>query len=165
MELQEQYEAFKNRGLGLAAISYDSQDILKSFAERKNITYPLLSDKGSQVITRFGILNEAIPKEGPRYGIPYPGQYIVDGNGVVQSKHFEEAYANRVTASSMLVRDLDESPDIAAIVRERTAYREHLAADGDRAHWLHGGVRRHPRQPRRGPRGQGGESICHDPSC
>ena len=57
MELQSQVEALRRRGLGLAAISYDPPATLASFSRRHGITFPLLSDVGSEVITRYGILN------------------------------------------------------------------------------------------------------------
>ena len=37
----------KKNGYGVASISYDSVEILKNFADRKKITYPLLSDPDS----------------------------------------------------------------------------------------------------------------------
>ena len=38
------------------------------------------------------------------YGYPFPGTYIVDTRGVVTSRFFEEAYQERDTVSSILVR-------------------------------------------------------------
>ena len=43
--------------MGLAAISYDPPETLAVFADRYEITFPLLSDVGSEVITRYGIRN------------------------------------------------------------------------------------------------------------
>ena len=57
MELQDQLETLKEQGLGVAAISYDSVEVLSDFAQRRGITFPLLADDDSSVITEFGILN------------------------------------------------------------------------------------------------------------
>ena len=57
MELERDLGGIEKHGLGLAVISYDSVPILKNFAERKNITYPLISDTDSRIIRAFGILN------------------------------------------------------------------------------------------------------------
>ena len=58
MELQDQLETLKEQGLGVAAISYDSVEVLSDFAQlRRGITFPLLADDDSGVITEFGILN------------------------------------------------------------------------------------------------------------
>ena len=105
MELEHSVADFKARGYGVAALSYDSPAILKSFAERAKITYPLLSDPESKVIQEFGILNESIPHGNPFYGIPHPGTYMVDPGGKVISKYFEDDYTQRDTASSILVRE------------------------------------------------------------
>lgn len=85
------------------AISYDSPAILKSFADRKNITFPLLSDPDSKTIRAYGILNETAPK-GPFFGIPYPGTYLLDAKGVVVEKYFEDDYTQRYTASDILAK-------------------------------------------------------------
>ena len=104
MELQEKLEDIRKQGLGVAAISYDSPDVLKRFAQRRGITYPLLSDQGSKVIRAFGILNEEVPA-GTRFsGIPYPGTFIVDPKGRVVAKYFEDDFTERYTASEILVR-------------------------------------------------------------
>ena len=47
MELQDQLGALRDRGLGVAAISYDSEAVLADFAERRGITFPLLADDDS----------------------------------------------------------------------------------------------------------------------
>ena len=52
----------------MAAISYDSVALLKEFAERKKISYPLLSDPESAIIRAFGILNDNFPPGDPWYG-------------------------------------------------------------------------------------------------
>lgn len=103
MELEQQRERIRQQGLGVVAISYDSVAVLKNFAERRGIRYPLLSDPDSKVIRAFGILNESVPS-GPFSGIPHPGTYIVDARGVVQAKYFEDDYRQRYTAASILTR-------------------------------------------------------------
>src|SRR5258705_5437493 len=51
LDLQAQYDTLRKDGLGLAAISYDSRDILAAFSEQHGITFPLLSDVSSSTIT------------------------------------------------------------------------------------------------------------------
>ncbi len=90
----------KQRGLGLAAISYDSPAILKTFATQRGITFPLLSDTGSETIRRYEILNARA--SGKVAGIPYPGTFVLDRRGVVVSRSFEERYEERVSVSSLV---------------------------------------------------------------
>src|SRR5689334_19205414 len=90
VELQESRETLRKAGLGLAAISFDTVEVLANFAKRKGIEFPLLSDPDSKIIQSFGILNEEVPKDNPFYGIPHPVTYIVDPAGVVVSRKFDE---------------------------------------------------------------------------
>lgn len=99
------------QGLGLAAISYDSPAILKSFADRAHIEFPLLSDPESRVIRKYGILNETIPKDSFSYGVPYPGTFLIDPQSHVRAKFFEDDYKVRDTAESILFRQFGLKPE------------------------------------------------------
>lgn len=104
MELEEQRPELERRGYGLAALSYDPPEALAHFARRREIRFPLLSDPGSEIIRRFGLLNDRDYAQGdPAWGVPYPGTYVVDAEGVVRGRFFEEAYAERRTAASLLL--------------------------------------------------------------
>jgi hypothetical protein len=102
VELQGRYEEIRKQGLGLIAISYDSPETLKKFADSRGISFPLISDAGSAIIRRFGILNEQQQPGTPSYGIPHPGTFIVDRAGVVTARFFEDAYQERYTAAAIL---------------------------------------------------------------
>ena len=92
----------------MAALSYDRAALLRHFAATKGITYPLLSDAESKVIRAFGILNDNFPPDHPWYGVPFPGTYISDEQGVVRAKYFEEDHRERYTASSIWSRQLKD---------------------------------------------------------
>ena len=102
MELERDYPLVRKRGLGLAAISYDSVAVLKNFTDRKKISFPLLSDADSSIIRAFGILNESVKRGTPQYGIPYPGTYVLDTNGRVVAKYFEDDMRERMSAGAIL---------------------------------------------------------------
>jgi hypothetical protein len=127
-------------GIGVAAISYDSEETLAAFADRRGISFPLLSDDESAVIKEYGILNTVAGEcLGPsaddpdvvadvhRYvaaevfdspqlrrminGTPFPGTFMLDGNGRVTSRFFEEFYRERAsTATVMLKSGITLSP-------------------------------------------------------
>ena len=99
-----------DQGLGLAAISYDSVEVLKAFADRQHIGFELLSDPDSKVIRAYGILNETVAKGTPQFGIPYPGTYVLDVNGVVTGKYFADDFRVRDTAESILLRQFGLAP-------------------------------------------------------
>ena len=120
MELESQLEALRQRGLAVAALSYDSVAVLKDFATRRKITFPLLSDPESRVIREFGILNEAdYPPGQLAHGVPYPGSFVTDANGIVRSRFFEKTYQERRTAASLLT--LADTPLPAASSVETNA--------------------------------------------
>ena len=102
MQLQESVDDLKARGVGLAAISYDPPATLKTFADHRGITFPLLSDTGSATIKRYGILNAEAA--GRNAGIPHPGTFVIDARGVVVSRSFEEKYQERASAVNILTR-------------------------------------------------------------
>jgi len=97
VELQSRYEELRAAGWGLAVITYDSQEILKGFAEKRGIAFPLLSDRGSQVIRAFGLLNGELPPDHRFFGIPHPGTFVCDPQGKVIARYFEDSYRDRVT--------------------------------------------------------------------
>lgn len=105
MELEQYVEKFWEQGYGVCSIQYDSEAILADFAERKNITFPMLSDVQSGIIREFGILNTHVPPDHFYYGIPYPGTYVVDREGIVQAKYFSDSFRDRVTAPTILLRE------------------------------------------------------------
>ncbi len=128
MELQDRVEELREQGIGVAAISYDSEEVLADFSARRGITFPLLSDDDSRVITEFGILNTvATEGRGPNaddpdvvadvakyvsvfgasqliVGTPFPGTFMLDRNGRVTSRFFEEFYRERNTTANVMLK-------------------------------------------------------------
>jgi peroxiredoxin len=122
VELQRNLDAIRRQRLGLAAISYDSVAVLKNFADRQHITFPLLSDPESKIIRAFDILNETVAPGTAFCGIPSPGTYAIDPQGRVVSKHFEDDYRERVSATDILIQDFGKSVDAARAVAEPSIF-------------------------------------------
>ena len=106
--MEKQKAAFARRGLNVCSLSYDSVAVLKSFAGRAGIHFPMLSDPESKVIRAFGIFNETVPPKTLPYGVPYPGTYIVKQDGIVKDKYFEDDFRERYTASNILWRQFGQ---------------------------------------------------------
>ena len=109
LELNDLAERFTKLGYGLAAISYDHTDILKNFAEQRNISYPLLSDQKVQTMLAYNIVNSEYAFGDEHYGIPYPGVVVIDNNGKVIHKHFFKGYKKRVKFSDLYLQLKNES--------------------------------------------------------
>ena len=102
IQLQAAKARFEKQGIKLAGISYDSLDILKYFAGRRKIEFPLLSDPDSKIIRMYQVLNsEAV---GPNQGMARPGYFFVDTEGVIREKFFEAKYRERLTGNGVLAK-------------------------------------------------------------
>jgi hypothetical protein len=110
VELEQNRDQFRKLGLGLAAVSYDSEAVLHTFAERKSIHFPMLSDTSSKTIREMGILNETVEKTSPNFGIPYPGSFVLDSKGVIAAKYFEDDYRERNTSLDLLMHQFGVIP-------------------------------------------------------
>jgi hypothetical protein len=121
--LENNKEALRKAGLGVCAISYDSREVLKAFAERSQITFPLLSDPNSKIIRAFGILNTTIPPDELSYGAPFPGTYLVNEKGVVAAKFFEEDFRDRYSVGTILTREFGSPLN----TRQTTLDQDHLS--------------------------------------
>jgi peroxiredoxin len=111
VEMQESQELLLEHGLHSTSISVDRSILLKVFAKRKKLSYPLLADTRHVVIERFGIINPQIPKHDLHYGVPHPGQYLLDTQGAVRAKYFGVRYHGRATPRTILVREFDWTPE------------------------------------------------------
>jgi peroxiredoxin len=147
VELQSRVNELRQKGLGLATISYDRPEILAAFSKQHGLTFPMLSDVGSATIKRYGILNP-VPewaigpdKDDPEVkaavqkyvsvvnpnptmvGIAFPGTFILDRQGRVTARYFEDFYIERNTISSVMMR-LDNRVVPVAGTKVSTAHLE-----------------------------------------
>ena len=128
MELESQADEIRDRGFGIAVISYDPQEATARFTEANDISFPMLSDVGSETISRFGILNpvpewavgenaddpdvqadvatfvSVVNPSENMIGIAFPGTFMLDTSGRVTSRYFENSYIERNTVSSIIIR-------------------------------------------------------------
>ena len=154
MELQDRLDELRADGLGVAAISYDPPNVLADFAERRGISFSLLSDDDSATIAAFGLLN-TVAEEGlgpngddptvkadveryvsllgpsPRIvGTPFPGTFLIDRQGRVTARFFEEFYRERNTTASIMLR-LGTNMNPVAGLKGSTAHLEITAHQSD----------------------------------
>jgi len=104
--LSKDKDALDAANIKVVAISYDPVSVLDEFATKNELPYPLLSDEGSKTIDAYGIRNEAM--DGKSFGdndltgIPHPGTYLLDKDGVVRAKLFLERYQDRHTTEALI---------------------------------------------------------------
>lgn len=107
MDLNTAVAAIERRGYKMAGISFDSPQILSTFIERRSIKYTLLSDPKSEIIDRYKLRDPQYAPGSFAYGVPRPVIFVLDRNGTVKAKLYEETYQKRPPAM-LVVETLDK---------------------------------------------------------
>ena len=100
VQLQRDLKSIEAEEIQLVGISYDDTKVLKTFSDRMEIAFPLLSDPGSRTIDAYHIRNEAA--RGKAEGVPNPGTFILDRDGIIRAKLFLEGYRERHTTEALI---------------------------------------------------------------
>lgn len=90
------------KGYKLAGISYDHPDVQKKFVDQRGIGYTLLSDPKSEVIDRYKLRDPQYPMGSFAYGVPRPIIFILDKQGTIKAKLFEDTYTKRPPVALLL---------------------------------------------------------------
>ena len=94
-------KAIEEAGIQVVGLSYDEPAVLKRFSDKAKIGFPMLSDPESKTIEAYHIRNEAA--KGKASGVPNPGTFILDQNGVIRAKLFLDGYRDRHTTDALIV--------------------------------------------------------------
>ena len=97
----------EKRGYRVAALSYDSPEILQRFAVKRNIAFTFLSDPKSEVIDLYKLRDPQYPPGSRAYGVPRPIIFVLDEQGVVKAKLYEESFKVRPPVTAVISK-LDE---------------------------------------------------------
>ena len=92
----------EGRGYHLAGISYDPPEPEAAFTKKWDIHYTLLADPKSEVIDRYNLRDPAYPAGNLAYGVPRPIIFILNRDGTIRAKLYEESYKNRPPVSLIL---------------------------------------------------------------
>ncbi|MBI4445432.1 MAG: redoxin domain-containing protein [Acidobacteria bacterium] len=94
----------KRDDVQILAISIDPPELgrkmVANVKEKFNLdlSFPLLSDPGHQVIDRYGLLNPALAERG----LPHPAVFLIDKTGVVRWRFVETDYKIRASNEQIL---------------------------------------------------------------
>jgi len=97
-QLQQLVDAeaeFNALGFNMTTMTYDSVATLKVAEEEYGTSFPTLHDENSAFIKALGILNAQYEPGNRAYGIPYPGIFVIDSQGIIRAKLAEEDYRER----------------------------------------------------------------------
>jgi hypothetical protein len=125
VELAEQQDAYARRGIGMVSIVPEPPEVLRAFAQRQRIGYPLLSDPGAAAIRRLGVQDTTFGD----VPVPYAGSFLLDGAGAITDKFFEPDTEYRRTAASILALGGDAGHGGAPVQARRFTARPWLSND------------------------------------
>jgi len=97
----------EKRGYRVAALSYDSPQILQTFTTKRNIAFTFLSDPKSEVIDLYKLRDPQYPPGSRAYGVPRPIIFVLDKQGVIKAKLYEESFKVRPPVTAVISK-LDE---------------------------------------------------------
>jgi peroxiredoxin len=109
VELQNAKARFEKQGITVAAISYDTEEIVKSFADRRKIEFPLLADPDSKTLRAYDVLNTEAT--GQYKGMARPGYFFIDTKGTIREKFFETKYRQRFSGNNVVGKLFPELGD------------------------------------------------------
>lgn len=96
------------RGYGLAGISYEPSKVNADFIAQNKIRYPLLGDPQSEIIDRYGLRDPQYKKGSRAYGVPRPIIFILDRDGIIRAKLYEDNYIKRPPVS-LVIESIDKA--------------------------------------------------------
>jgi peroxiredoxin len=97
---QQHLSEFTSRGVQVAAISVDSQEINQEHRRKNGFTFPLLSDTNADVIRLYDVLHRGAGPKGT--DIARPAEFYIDRAGRVQWVNLTENIAVRARPEQAL---------------------------------------------------------------
>ena len=97
VQLEKQRSAFEAAGVKLAAMTYDSLEILREFHDHRDLGFPLLRDVEGKHVNAFGVPDEDLGR-----GIPLPGILWLAPDGRINAKFAVRGYRTRPPISDLL---------------------------------------------------------------
>jgi peroxiredoxin len=92
----------ERRGYRIAALSYDSPETAKAFSDKRHISFTFLSDPKSEVIDLYKLRDPQYAPGSRAYGVPRPIIFILDKDGVIRTKLYEESFKVRPPVSAVI---------------------------------------------------------------
>lgn len=102
VQLESERSKFEALGVNVAAMTYDSLEILKAFKAAEHLGYPLLHDEKAKHVNALGVRNTEYAEGHMAYGIPLPGIVFLRPNGEVVLTFAVPGYRQRPPIEDVL---------------------------------------------------------------
>jgi len=101
--LRDAQDRLNAANIRVVVISIDDQEALEVYRISESFPFMMLSDENSKIIEDYGVLNTQITKSDAFfYGIPFPGIFLSDTQGLVIGKFFHDSYKKRDSAENLI---------------------------------------------------------------
>ena len=107
MDLNGGLADIEKRGYHLAGISYEPPAVDANFIKERGLKYTLLSDPKSEIIDRYKLRDPQYKAGSRAYGVPQPIIFVLDRDGVVKAKLYEDTFKKRPPVG-LVVETLDK---------------------------------------------------------
>ena len=97
VQLEKHRSDFEALGVKIAAMTYDSLEVLKDFHDDKDLGFPLLRDVDGKHVNALGVPDEDLGR-----GIPLPGILWLAPDGRIIAKFAVRGYRTRPPISDLL---------------------------------------------------------------
>lgn len=116
--LQDSLELITGKGAKLVAITPEGKEGIDSTIAKTGVRFPIISDEGMKIATNYGVAFKVDERTLGRYrnagidllklnnqkeaSLPVPAVYIVNEDGAVTFRYFNEDYRKRISVKEIL---------------------------------------------------------------
>ena len=98
--IEQSLDQFKAVGIRPVAISIDSPEVSRNFAQQADYTFTFLSDPNADVARRYDLVHAGAGENGR--DIARPAEFLIDATGTVQWLNLTENYWVRARPEEVL---------------------------------------------------------------
>jgi peroxiredoxin len=118
-DLQDSLMLIKQKGANIVVVTPEKPDSYKKMIENTDASYDILYDEGYRIMSDFNVSYKISKETVPRYlpfvkqftrksngnkegVLPIPATYVINKDGIIVFKHFDEDYRKRSTIKEIL---------------------------------------------------------------
>lgn len=103
VDLQRRTPELVRLGFNVVAVSVDTVELVRKFADAQRITYTMLADPTGAINEQLGIRDSHYPVGSKAFGVPQPGIFVLDRNRKIIGKYFVQGYRERPELDQVLL--------------------------------------------------------------